>query len=68
MLKLPVSVPSTVGVKVTLTWQLAPEAKLPGQSFACAKSPAVTTLVTGSVFVLVLVIVIVWGAEPMYNG
>ena len=65
--RVPVSAPRAVGVKVTLTEQLAPAASEPTQLFACAKSPV--RLTADSVYVAwpELVIVTVWAAvvEPI---
>src|SRR5437868_14330879 len=58
----PVRVPPAVGVKVTLTVQLAPAARLLPQLLLCEKSPLVVMELNVTAPAVSLVAVTVWGA------
>ena len=58
----PVRVPPAVGVKVTLTVQLAPAARLPPQLLVCEKSPLVVMELNVTAPAVSLVAVTVWAA------
>ncbi len=67
-LSVPLRTPVVVGVKVTLKLQTAPEARLLGQLFVCAKSPLIPMLVMLSVAVPVLLSVTVMGALAVFTA